>query len=85
MRLNLSSLNITGILKDVFLTYAGFIFFDDVQPTPYILIGLGLSFIGAIKCVHSKHKAFKAEKIGDVKDRDFSPSKDIEAVHSKRE
>ena len=55
------ALNITGIMKDVFLTYAGFIFFDDVEPTPYILVGLGLSFCGAIKCVHSKHKAGKSK------------------------
>ena len=55
------ALNITGIMKDVFLTYAGFMFFDDVEPTPHILIGLGLSFIGAIVCITSKHKASKTE------------------------
>ena len=48
------ALNITGIIKDVFLTYAGFIFFDGVEPTTCVLTGLVLSFAGAITCVYSK-------------------------------
>ena len=51
------ALNITGIIKDVFLTYAGFIFFEGVKPTPCVLIGLLLSFTGAVNCVYSKFKA----------------------------
>ena len=60
------ALNITGILKDVFLTYAGFIFFDDVEATSYVLVGLALSFAGAIKCVHSKSKSSKTDKAKTV-------------------
>ena len=57
------ALNVTGIMKDVFLTYAGFIFFDDTEPTAYVLIGLTLSFVGAIKTIHSKFKASRANEI----------------------
>lgn len=56
------ALNVTGILKDVFLTYAGFIFFNDAQLTTNVVVGLALSFTGAVLCVHSK---FKAGKTGD--------------------
>lgn len=38
--------NISGIFKDFFLTYAGFIFFNDIRPTESVLIGLTLSFLG---------------------------------------
>ena len=57
------ALNITGIIKDVFLTYAGFIFFDDVQPTWPVLIGLALSFAGAIKCIDAKMKDQKENEL----------------------
>ena len=48
------SLNITGIIKDVFLTYAGFIFFDDANCTPCVMVGLAVSFGGAIKTIVGK-------------------------------
>ena len=57
------ALNITGIIKDVFLTYAGFIFFDDVQPTWPVLIGLALSFAGAVKCIDAKMKDQKVKEL----------------------
>ena len=53
------AINISSILKDVLLTYAGFIFFNDVRATTPVLLGLALSFVGAIKCIHSKYKSDK--------------------------
>jgi len=49
------ALNITGTIKDVALTYAGFIFFDDVQATTSIIVGLGMSFAGASYFSYSKY------------------------------
>ena len=49
------SLNITGIIKDVFLTYAGFIFFDDATCTLCVMVGLAISFGGAIKTIVHKY------------------------------
>ena len=49
------ALNIAGTLKDVGLTYAGFILFDGVKATPSVLIGLGLSFLGAAYMVYFKY------------------------------
>ncbi|CDW82730.1 UNKNOWN [Stylonychia lemnae] len=40
--------NVTGNLKDVLLTYVGFIFFDDQSLTQMMLIGLTLSFMGSM-------------------------------------
>lgn len=42
------TVNTSGTLKDVILTYIGFIFFDDIQITPHVGVGLALSFLGAI-------------------------------------
>ena len=39
--------NITGNLKDVVLTYVGFMFFDDASLTMMVATGLFFSFIGA--------------------------------------
>lgn len=39
--------NITGNLKDVILTYIGFIFFDDAILSSSVAIGLMFSFLGA--------------------------------------
>lgn len=41
------AVNIVGVIKDVFLTYAGFAFFDGVHASFPVLVGLGLSFTGA--------------------------------------
>lgn len=40
--------NMTGTIKDAALTYVSFIFFEDALATPTVLIGLAISFIGAI-------------------------------------
>ena len=40
--------NVSGTLKDIGLTYAGFVFFDDIKVTKSVLAGLGLSFAGAV-------------------------------------
>ena len=40
------AINIAGTLKDVGLTYAGFVFFE-AEATRNTLIGIGLSFTGA--------------------------------------
>jgi hypothetical protein len=49
------AINIAGILKDVGLTYAGFLFFDDVKATISVLIGLALSFSGALVFLGTKY------------------------------
>ena len=50
------AVNISGIVKDVFLTYVGFIFFDDQEFNFYVAFGLALSFVGAINWVYQKYK-----------------------------
>lgn len=65
-----TTFNISGIfltykwiianLKDVALTYAGFIFFDDVSLTLLVAIGLGFSFSGAIMYIKDSY----AKEIG---------------------
>ena len=56
------ALNVTGVIKDVFLTYAGFIFFDDTKVTSFVLIGLGVSFMGAIQTIVHKYQVSKGKK-----------------------
>ena len=64
------ALNITGIIKDVFLTYAGFIFFDDTECTAFVMSGLAISFAGAIKTIIHKLQANNktSKGIQDTKD-----------------
>ena len=50
------AVNVSGIIKDVFLTYVGFIFFDDQEFNSYVAFGLALSFVGAINWVYFKFK-----------------------------
>lgn len=40
--------NITGNMKDIVLTYVGFIFFDDATLTKTLATGLAISFAGAV-------------------------------------
>jgi hypothetical protein len=49
--------NITGVLKDVFLTYIGFIAFNTKAPSDQVLVGLAFSFGGAIFYTGCKIKA----------------------------
>ena len=51
------ALSVTAILKDGFLTYAGFIFFDDSRGSAPVLIGITFSFIGAFLCIYTKFNA----------------------------
>lgn len=39
--------NITGNMKDVVLTYVGFMFFNDASLTFFVGLGLTISFAGA--------------------------------------
>jgi len=48
------AVNITGTLKDVILTYVGFIFFDNVEMTNPVLVGLVFSFTGAAYISYTK-------------------------------
>lgn len=48
--------NTVGILKDVALTYAGFIFFDDQKVTPMVITGLGISFAAATFSLVTKYQ-----------------------------
>lgn len=43
-----SSLNAAGIIKDVGLTYVGFVLFEDAKATTNVLTGLLFSFCGAL-------------------------------------
>ena len=47
--------NIAGTIKDVALTYFGFIFFNDVKLTLNIAVGISISFIGASYFAYSKY------------------------------
>lgn len=49
--------NVTGTIKDVFLTYVGFAFFNDSKVTESVLLGLTLSFAGALNTIIQKYKA----------------------------
>lgn len=48
--------NIAGICKDVFLTYIGFLMFDDLQVTEKVLVGLFISFVGAFYYAQAKYR-----------------------------
>ena len=41
------AMNISGISKDLVLTYVGFVFFDDAAFTQLTALGLFISFLGA--------------------------------------
>lgn len=51
------AINIGGVVKDVGLTYLGFAFFDDIQPTALVLSGLVVSFLGAAYYSYDKYQA----------------------------
>ena len=46
--------NISNILKDVGLTFIGFVYFDDVQLTIEIVVGLSISFVAALFYIRMK-------------------------------
>lgn len=50
------ALNVTGIIKDVFLTYAGFMFFNETKVTRFVVVGLAFSFVGAVWTILHKYK-----------------------------
>lgn len=50
------SMNITGIFKDVYLTFAGFFFFADTKVTPASMAGMSFSFFGAIYFCYKKYE-----------------------------
>lgn len=50
-------INITGILKDVGLTYVSLLLFKDVTVTSELLGGLSLSFCAAIVYIYLKFTA----------------------------
>lgn len=49
------SMNITGIFKDVGLTFAGFFFFSDAKVTPSNMFGMSLSLFGASYFCYMKY------------------------------
>merc|ERR1719223_563288 len=49
------SMNITGIFKDVGLTFAGFFFFSDAKVTPANIFGMSLSLLGASYFCYMKY------------------------------
>ena len=56
------SMNITGIFKDVYLTYAGFFFFSDTKVTPSSMVGMSLSLFGASYFCYTKYQDSKKVK-----------------------
>jgi len=40
------TVNVAGILKDIILTYLGFILFTDAHRSTIVAVGLGVSFLG---------------------------------------
>ena len=50
------AVNVSGIIKDVFLTYVGFILFDDQELNLNVATGLALSFIGAFYWSYKKYR-----------------------------
>lgn len=66
------SMNITGIFKDVGLTFAGFLFFSDAKLTPTNAFGMGLSLVGAVYFCIKKYQSIKADeakKVADTKSK----------------
>lgn len=49
------SMNITGIFKDVGLTFAGFLFFSDTKLTVPSAIGMSISLLGAMYFCYMKY------------------------------
>ena len=62
-----SAVNIAGTLKDVLLTYLGFILFDDIKPTNQILVGLALSFTGAVTMTYMNVTGNMAKTAAEAK------------------
>lgn len=48
--------NITANIRDIVLTYLGFVLFDDKKPTILVLAGLTTSFCGALFFVYDKYR-----------------------------
>ena len=49
------AMNVSGTLKDVGLTYAGFIFFNDATASLNVAVGLACSFTGASYIIYDKY------------------------------
>jgi len=63
------AVNISGTLKDVVLTYVGFMFFDDVKMTTPVLVGLVFSFGGAAYISYTKAAEANAQKTANYIDK----------------
>ena len=64
------SMNITGIFKDVVLTYAGFLLFSDTKVTPANIFGMSLSLFGASYFCYCKYlDSQKAKQPEPAKDK----------------
>jgi hypothetical protein len=56
------AVNISGTMKDVALTYAGFAFFDNVIASPSVIAGLCSSFGGAAFYSYDRYKSLTSAK-----------------------
>ena len=56
------AVNITGIIKDVLLTYLGFICFKNVNASIYVISGLTVSFVGAVIYSMDSYKKLKEKQ-----------------------
>ena len=56
------SQSIVGNMKDVVLTWIGFMFFDDATLTSLVFCGLALSFLGAALYAFDQYQRFSAQK-----------------------
>jgi len=63
------AVNITGTLKDVILTYVGFMFFEGVEITTPVMVGLVFSFAGAAYISYTKVAEANAKKTADYIDK----------------
>jgi hypothetical protein len=62
------AINFAGTIGHVFLTFIGFMFFDDAKLTNAVLIGLCCSFVGAIHFSYYKYiEIYYPEKTDDEK------------------
>lgn len=51
------AVNISGTMKDVALTYAGFVFFENVKASVPVIVGLCFSFAGATFYSYDRYKS----------------------------
>ena len=62
------AVNISGTMKDVALTYAGFVFFENVTASPSVITGLVFSFSGAAAYSYDRYLSLTTSSSDKIKD-----------------